>query len=498
MATVHRAERSRKLFVSLAAVLMLGTMASVSATPHTDLKSSTPADKARLATIPKSLRLTFTEAPELALTHVKLLAAGSKAVALGPLTVSEKDKATVTAAINGSLVAGIYTVQWETAGEDGHPADGTFTFAVTPEAIAASRPPPGQVPVPAPAVLPQVVDTARPPMDPSMIHHDTLSMPESATRFDAESGGFVIVRFVLYTALLIVIGAVAFRAVVLGLLGRRPDVDPIFLADAARRAAAIGWVAGWLLLAACLARLLAQSIALNGFDGMLDSSRLGILMGTKWGRGWLAQLVATVAALYGFSIAKRRTAAASTIRVGWIVVGIAAVVLAFTPAFASHAAASPRLRSLAMVFDGLHVTGAAGWVGSLVLVIAAGIPAALALREERRGSAVADLINAFSPTALVFAGLVASTGLFAAWLHVGGFAALWQAKYGNLLLAKLTVLSVATLTGAYNWLRVKPTLGTIEAAARIRRSATVELVVTVVVVLITAVLVATPPPMAPM
>lgn len=480
---MRRRMKSGAGVVCLTLVLMAVTMAAAAAVPHAGLKSSTPSSKSRLAVVPTVLRLTFTEAPELALARIHLRTAEDKEVSLGPLTLAVKDPATVLAPITGAVSVGLHTVYWEVTGEDGHPIEGKFTFTVTAEAMA-SRP---------------VAATLPASMDSSMVHHDTVSMPTSATRFDAESGGFVLVRFALYTALLVVIGAVVFRAVVLGLMERRPDVDAGFVADAARRAASIGWLAACVLLVACLARLAAQSVALNGADAMFDTSRLGTLVGaTRWGRGWLAQLIATIGALYGFSLARRSGASPATIRLGWTVVGIAAFALAFTPAVASHAAASPRFRSVAMVFDGVHVTGAAGWLGSLVLVLAAGIPAALALREDRRGPVVADLINAFSPTALVFAGLVASTGLFAAWLHIGGFAELWEARYGKLLLAKLAVLSIVALTGAYNWLRVKPTLGTGEGAARVRRSATVEVTIAIIVLAITAVLVATPPPMAPM
>jgi putative copper export protein len=126
----------------------------------------------------------------------------------------------------------------------------------------------------------------------------------------------------------------------------------------------------------------------------------------------------------------------------------------------------------------------------MLLVI--GIPAALRLEEAARGRAVADFVNAFSPTALVFAGLAASTGVFAAWLHLGTIPALWQTAYGQTLLVKLGILSVVAGTGAYNWLRVKPSLGDIEGAVRIRRSATVELAVGVLVLAVTAVLVAKP------
>ena len=105
---------------------------------------------------------------------------------------------------------------------------------------------------------------------------------------------------------------------------------------------------------------------------------------------------------------------------------------------------------------------------------------------------VAELVNAFSPTALMFAGLVTATGVFAAWMHLGALPALWQTTYGRTLLIKLALLSAMAFTGAYNWLRVKPTLGQAEGAVLIRRSATIEVIVGIIVLLVTAVLVATP------
>lgn len=60
--------------------------------------------------------------------------------------------------------------------------------------------------------------------------------------------------------------------------------------------------------------------------------------------------------------------------------------------------------------------------------------------------------------------------------------------------AGVGVLSLVSGTGAYNWLRVKPTLGSEENARRLGRSAILELAVGAAVIAVTAVLVATPPP----
>jgi len=96
--------------------------------------------------------------------------------------------------------------------------------------------------------------------------------------------------------------------------------------------------------------------------------------------------------------------------------------------------------------------------------------------------------------AVLFAGIAALTGLFAAWLHIGFSSALWTSDYGRTLLIKLAILSIVLATGAYNWRRVRPSLGDDTGARRMQRSATAELAVGVLVVIVTAVLVATPPP----
>lgn len=457
-------------FVLRAAMALALISASASrAMAHGDLKSSTPADKASLSSLPKELRLVFTERPELPLTRIVLKAPDGTVIAIGKLVASGADKATITAPITGMLAAaGVYTVEWEMAGEDGHPVDGKFTFTILPGALASTSPA-------APT------DTPRAVADTQTTHHDTVSMPTSPDRFDAQSTGYVGVRFVLFTALLIVIGAVAFRWAVLAPMDRHADADRMFIDGAAARAARIGMVAAACLVAAVGARLVVQRMALSGVDGGT------LVFSTDWGRGWLIQLVAAVVALVGLWLARAGN------RAGWAVAALAAVVLAFTPGLSSHAAASNRGGTV--IADGLHVLGASGWLGSLTVVLAAGIPMAMTLGEGRRGTAVADLVNAFSPTALVFAGIVATTGLFAAWTHLGGISPLWQSGYGRILLGKLGVLSVVAVTGAYNWLRVKPALGTDEGAGRIRRSASIEVGVGVLVLILTAVLVATPTPM---
>lgn len=467
-----RAAASVRLIAAMVTALVLWPAA---AHAHLKLQSAQPAANDTVAAVPTELRLTFTQPVTLAFSQLTLIGPKGSEVALGDLATARGAPEVLLAPISGPLSAGVYTVRWQTAAGDAHPIRGEFAFTVTPGAAG----------LPAQAVrAPTVVPFDGTPAGPAA----AIERAPPA-EFGAESPLYAAVRWLTFLGLLGVIGAVAFRAAVLALAGRGADAETTALLQRmARRAATGGLWAALLLVVALALRLYAQWVALNGTGAAFDAAGLGVLLGgTVWGWGWWLQAVGTVLALAGLWFASRGAAGATA----WSTAAVGAVLLAFTPALSGHAAAAG---SFAVMLDGLHVLGAGGWLGSLLFVVAAGMPLALRQRSGERGILVARLINAFSPTALVFAALVVGTGSFSAWLHMGGVSPLWQTGYGRTLLLKLGVLSVVFATGAYNWLRVKPALGTEQAALHLRRSAALELTAGVIVLAVTAVLVATPPP----
>ena len=381
---------------------------------------------------------------------------------------------------------------------------GQFDFVVAPGAEGV-----GVAPVAESGAVPGS-SAATPPHDMSAMHHDPVTMPQG-DGFGVESPAYVIVRWIGFAALLIVVGATAFRAFVLRRL--RPDDDPAARAgeramvDAAEHGAARLGLFAVLLLAATLGfRLFAQSYAMHGADRSLDIVLVWqMIRSTTWGAGWMLQLIGVLlagAGFYGARSASRRTEAAPldsadatrrpSTSLWWGVASAGAVACAFSPAFSGHASSSPRFRSLAVLADGLHVLAASSWLGTLAVVLVAGIAAARMQSAERRGPLVRSLITSFSTVALVAAGVATVTGVFAAWLHVGAIPNLWGTRYGITLLIKLGVLGVVTLSGFYNWRFVQPRLGTDEATVKLQRSARVEVVVAVLVLLVTAILVASP------
>ncbi|MGH7481824.1 MAG: CopD family protein, partial [Longimicrobiales bacterium] len=442
------------------------------AAANEELRDAAPADGDALSVVPDRLRLTFLNPVQLDLAHLALEGPNG-AVELGELRRASGAANVLVGPIRDRLVAGTYTVRWQVAGPDGHPVRGEYTFAVLPDAEGVA---------PAP-VKPEVVDTRESEVQGA----EMGAFPVS--NFDSASPAYVVVRWLTFLGLLGVIGVVAFRVLVLSLLERTGTLaeEGAVLVPAKDRAVRIGVGAVGLLAVALILRLYAQLYALHGPGQGLDAERIGsLLTGTTWGLGWQLQAVGIVVAASGFAVSRRRA------RAGWALAALGATLLAFTPALSGHAAGAQDLAWLAILAHGLHVLGAGGWLGGLLIVVTAGIP--VALRQPAGRGTAAALVNAFSPTALFFGGLVIATGVLSAWLHVGVVSALWTTDYGRTLLLKLGVLSLVFGTGAYNWLKVRPTLGESAAVGRLRRSAGVELTVAVIVLAVTAVLVATPLP----
>lgn len=127
LSLIHRPPRA-----AAAMAFAIGLLAtSAWAAPfHLHLLKSSPPANATVAAAPDSIRLSFSQTPELKVTTVTVTGPGSASVALAPL--ASADSATVIAGVKGKMSAGTYTVAWRTMAKDGHVARGTFAFTVAP------------------------------------------------------------------------------------------------------------------------------------------------------------------------------------------------------------------------------------------------------------------------------------------------------------------------------------------------------------------------------
>ncbi len=276
------------------------------------------------------------------------------------------------------------------------------------------------------------------------------------------------------------LGAVGFRNVVLApLLRRAESATPLAatLDHVASRAAGIGLVGSVLGVGALAAGVIHTATAKH-LEVSAVVHRGGAMM--------LFQMAALAVMLVFFAVARNRRPPS----VAWPVATIATLALALRQVVT--------LKWTAIV-NPLHVAAASLWIGTLFIVVVAGLTVILgaAMPKDQRRRVVVDLIGGFSPLALAAAGLLVITGVTTAVRHLKYLSALWTTPYGYTFIAKLCAVAVVVALGAWNWKRVKPRLGDEGAAVAIHRSAIRELAVAGVVLLITAVLVSLPSPRLP-
>lgn len=284
-------------------------------------------------------------------------------------------------------------------------------------------------------------------------------------------------HYLEFASVFLPVGAVGFRYTALRGQAASGSAGEQVYADAARRAAWLG-LFGTALGAFLLAR------ALPALAARRHTTVTALVTGSLQPA---LQVILLALAIAGFLVvlAGGRNGAAG--RFGWMLAALGVVLTQLRGALGGQ---------LLRMVNPLHVLFASLWIGTLFVLVVAGIGAVLQDEpaRERRGAIVADMVNRFSPLAFVSAGLVALFGVITAWRHLHRLSALWTTPYGYALLAKLVVVGVVMTLGAWNWRRQRPRLGSEDAARAIRRSATGELIAAGVVLLITGVLVSLPSP----
>ena len=214
-------------------------------------------------------------------------------------------------------------------------------------------------------------------------------------------------------------------------------------------------LAGWALAVAVIAGMLDLWRQVGVATGAgawesLDGGRiLSVLADTRYGTVWLARtgLLVLLAALL---LLAEEAGPGDWLALRLEALGLSAASLVLGAA-AGHAAAVEG-GALAMGLDGLHLLASGVWAGGLV-------PLVLCLAWARRlpsHAVAARAAEAFSRVGLGAVTILAATGAFAAWQHVGGVPALLGTAYGRWLILKLVLFGVAPSGGRPEPARLAP------------------------------------------
>ena len=466
---------------------------------HIRLDRSSPAPDEILTASPSQLRLLYSGRIEARYTAVTLTGPDGARVAVGDVVFVAGSDREITLQVPPLERPGRYTVNWRTAGADGHVLEGSYAFVLAPDTTGVSDTDAsggaGADGVGADSAGPGG-SAAAGDGDPETARRNGLSGGQAPGSSDdmhghhaePETVGGVrdaIARGLHFVALLLLLGGVTLRAVLMPRIAATPALRTILQRRVWRAIAG----AAILLAVSAVLRLWFQSIALHGEERAWNSELLSIMLtDTGWGRAWLLQ--ALLFALLGMAIVWARP---GRDRAGLVVAVIAALGLSAIPALSGHAAGAQGIARMIVLNDALHVTAAGAWLGTLALLMLGAIPA---LRRVEPGgdAAAADAIDAFSPLALTAGATVLLSGVINALMHLSTPAQLWTTEYGRVLLVKLLLVGAVGAAGVINWRLVRSRLRAADGLRRLRASAAAELTFALLVIAVTAVLTGQPRP----
>jgi copper transport protein len=487
--------RNRTSIPSLALLTVLGVVGlAVLAPPalaHSIVKSTEPGGDEVLTEPPTRVLMVFNEPVEVAFGAIRVFDTNGRRVDTGRADHVPARPEEVQVELEPQLPEGTYIVSWRIISADSHPIQEAFLFHVGH---------PGEQPA---GLVSRIVGA------------QGRSGPFESVLFGAA-------RFVIFAALILLGGAIAFLAAVWRRPGpwlalRPPEVEERF-AERWRRLVVWSWVA---LVVATLAAIVLQGAVGAGVPmaKAFSASIIREVLGTRFGlvsMGRLVLLLAAAALWLGArtiravplapkgALAERRTLAAAALHPpipAWFLGGSTVLIVALlaTPGLAGHAGTTqPVLLNVAT--DVLHVIGAAVWMGALIVLLAVAFPATRRLDELDRCRVMAPVVSRFSDLAVLAVAVIVATGVYRSWVEVRALRALTDATYGWVLLTKLGVFLPILALGVVNnrWTKPRCELaargeGPLSALRILRRLVAVEVALAIAVVGVTALLVNLPP-----
>jgi copper transport protein len=426
---------------ALVATVVLALPAAAAA--HAVLETSTPTFGAVVHTEPRQVILRYDEGVVPRLAQVSVVTPNGRDLAGTPRVAGS----TVTVPLR-SGPHGSYTVRWRmVASDDGHVTEGAFSFGFDAKPVA-----------PAPA---QGISIA--------------VAPEA-------------LAWLQFLAIVLAGGMLTFRAAVLVPAARTLGVGS-HADSGGSLAIGVAIIGAALGLHAALFSFLVGAYPVVGgsVSNFIGTEIIPLRVATHSGQAFtlssFAWLVALALMVGAWCYPRRREPLLA-------VAGLMSLAIAFGLSWASHPAARG---TLALAADYVHLLGAALWIGGLIaLALLAGAIRAGAVTD--RDALFRACLLRFSALAAPLVVVLAAAAVYLAIRELPAVSALFDSRYGVLILAKTATFAVAIAIAGYHRRSVVPRVAAGAPAATIRRTLTVEAAILLVTLVLAAILTQSAPP----
>jgi copper transport protein len=378
----------------LLAVATLALALPAAASAHATLMKTVPAYGTRVDRSPSFVRLYFDQTVDVLPNAIRVY--NAKGRLFSGQSLASSDNRIVDAPVS-RLPRGGFTVRWRAVSADGHVVSGVFTFGVRMRAPPATE--------------------AFGAGGPTTSEH--------------------LVRWLYFVALALLAGGLGFRLLIVrGPLGEAAQRRFYQLVGAG--------VVGALEVGIFAFLLRAEDALQLPFVNFLYGD-LSPLAKTRFGYAFVAMTLgyALVAALVFLAWLSDRE---------WLLWPAFALALGFASglSLSGHSAADAGSSSLSELADWLHLSAAALWVGGLVQLAFVIWPLELGLRRRA--------FLRFSRLATVLIVVLLGAGTYLSVLRLPHLADLWNERYGQVLVVKLGLVSLALAWGAAHHFLVRPKL----------------------------------------
>ena len=411
--------------------LVAALAAPAAAYAHATVRSTSPSYRERLSSSPATVVIRFDQA--VTVVPDAIVVVGSKGNAVSGISFSAGDGRDVVVPVR-RLPKGAYTVRWHVLSSDGHAVSGLFTFGV-----GVAAPPPTEA-----------YGASGPTRTEDVIH------------------------WLYFLSLSLCVGGAGFALIVL----RRvpPALERRFYA-----LTGIGVVAT--INVGILAFVLRAEDALQlPFERLLYADLAPIAGGTRLGEAFSAMTLGFV--LVGVFLYLAWLTGRAVFLWPAFALGLA---FASGLSLSGHSAVDPGSTRISALADWLHLSAALLWVGGLIYLAGCVWPLAPELRRAA--------FLGFSRLATVLIAVLLGAGIYLSVVRLPALSDLWRESYGQVLLVKIALVSVALAWGAFHHFVARPALERrSHRTGFLTRSLLGETAVAMSILLLAAILVNSKPP----